>query len=79
MPKKAASIHLEKSLGELEALVETMESGKLSLEESLALFEKGVALTKSCQSVLTKTEQKIQILTKEHGQASLTDFNEETE
>jgi len=53
----------EQALAELETLVERMESGELSLEESLASFEKGVALTRSCQKALTEAEQKVRILT----------------
>lgn len=56
-------ISFEQALAELESLVERMESGELSLEESLASFEKGVALTRSCQKALTEAEQKVRILT----------------
>ncbi len=42
--------NFEKSLAELETLVESMESGELSLEDSLAAFEKGVKLTRDCQT-----------------------------
>ena len=47
---------------ELEKIVTTMESGDLSLEESLDYFSKGVALTKQCQNALSEAEQKISIL-----------------
>lgn len=47
---------------ELEKIVTTMESGNLSLEESLDYFSKGVALTKQCQSALSEAEQKISML-----------------
>ncbi len=47
---------------ELEAIVKQMESGDLSLEESLEYFSKGVALTKACQSALNEAEQKIAVL-----------------
>ncbi len=47
---------------ELEKIVTTMESGDLSLEESLDYFSKGVALTKQCQSALSEAEQKISML-----------------
>ena len=47
---------------ELEKIVTSMESGDLSLEESLDYFSKGVALTKQCQSALSEAEQKISML-----------------
>ncbi len=52
----------EQALSELESLVETLEQGDLSLEESLESFERGVALTRTCQQALKEAEQKIQIL-----------------
>ncbi len=64
MVKKAKQeeIPFEEALSELESLVETMEKGELSLEESLASFERGVALTRICQQALKTAEQKIEIL-----------------
>lgn len=53
----------ETSLDELETLVEQMESGDLSLEESLQAFERGVVLTRSCQSALKAAELRVQKLT----------------
>lgn len=52
----------EQALSELESLVETLEQGDLSLEESLNSFERGVALTRTCQLALKEAEQKVQIL-----------------
>ncbi|HIM95491.1 MAG TPA: exodeoxyribonuclease VII small subunit [Gammaproteobacteria bacterium] len=51
-----------KGLLELEGIVKTMESGDLSLEDSLKYFEQGVQLTRQCQSALSKAEQKIALL-----------------
>jgi len=67
-------IDFEKSLAELQALVEEMESGELSLDQSLAKFEKGVALTRSCQEALKNAEQRVNILLEKHGHDSLEDF-----
>ncbi|WOD29273.1 exodeoxyribonuclease VII small subunit [Alloalcanivorax xenomutans] len=53
---------LEESLDNLEALVERMESGEMTLEESLRAFEEGVKLTRQCQQALSRAEQKVQIL-----------------
>jgi exodeoxyribonuclease VII small subunit len=46
----------------LEDIVKTMESGDLSLEDSLKYFEQGVALTRQCQTALSKAEQKIALI-----------------
>ncbi len=51
-----------KGLLELESIVKTMESGDLSLEDSLKYFEQGVQLTRQCQSALSEAEQKIALL-----------------
>ncbi|MEH6442954.1 MAG: exodeoxyribonuclease VII small subunit [Oceanospirillaceae bacterium] len=63
--KKPATF--EKSLADLEILVNKMEVGDLSLDESLKAFEKGVKLTRDCQGMLDEAEQKVQILTEQNG------------
>ena len=75
MPKKQSDFNFEKALKELEALVEKMESGDLSLEESLKHFERGVALTRNCQQALAEAEQKVQILMTQNGKEQLQDFS----
>ncbi|MBA1248396.1 MULTISPECIES: exodeoxyribonuclease VII small subunit [Pseudomonas] len=57
----------EHSLAELQTLVERLESGELSLEESLGAFEQGIRLTRECQSALSQAEQKVQILLERDG------------
>ncbi|KPQ27434.1 MAG: exodeoxyribonuclease VII, small subunit [Marinobacter excellens HL-55] len=52
----------EKSLDELEKLVRDLEQGELSLEHSLAAFERGVKLTRECQSALKTAEQRVEQL-----------------
>ena len=54
---------LEDFLGELEKVVNGLESGELSLEDSLGHFEKGVVLYKRCKEILSKAESRISILT----------------
>ena len=54
--------NFESAMGQLETLVSKMESGDLSLDESLEAFEKGVHLTRFCQDQLQKAELKIQEL-----------------
>ena len=58
----------EKSVDELDAIVSKMESGDLSLDESLKLFEKGVKLTRECQKTLADAEAKIEKLMKDVDQ-----------
>jgi exodeoxyribonuclease VII small subunit len=67
--KKTADF--EAALAELEALVEKMEQGDLTLDESLKQFERGVQLTRSCQQALQEAEQKVQILLEKGGQQTL--------
>jgi exodeoxyribonuclease VII small subunit len=58
-----AEVSFENALEELESLVEKMETGELSLEDSLAAFERGVKLTRHCQSSLKAAELKVKVLT----------------
>lgn len=53
----------ETQLKELEQIVEHLEQGDITLEESLKLFEKGVQLARACQQALQEAEQKVRILT----------------
>ncbi|HEX5056123.1 MAG TPA: exodeoxyribonuclease VII small subunit [Gammaproteobacteria bacterium] len=62
MTKKSTS-SFEKNLRALETVVEQLEGGELSLEESLAQFERGIVLARECQRALQEAEQKVQILT----------------
>lgn len=50
------------ALKELESLVMAMESGKLSLEETLAAYQRGTALLKHCQGVLAQVEQQVKVI-----------------
>lgn len=67
--RKPKAIDFEKSLDELEGLVERMEQGDSNLEDSLKDFERGIELTRSCQTALAEAEQKVQILLKKNGKA----------
>jgi exodeoxyribonuclease VII small subunit len=70
----AKKINLEKSLADLEELVEELESGDLPLETAMKKFEEGIKLTRGCQAALKEAEQKAQILPKSAGGEELTDF-----
>jgi exodeoxyribonuclease VII small subunit len=56
---------LEEALEDLEQIVGRLEDGKLSLEESLVLFERGIRLVRLCSSRLESAEQRIESLTGE--------------
>ena len=58
----ASTFPFEQTLIEIERLVEEMEAGKLTLEESLVTFEQGVKLTRKCQAALKEAEQRVELL-----------------
>ena len=68
MATKKTDINFEKALEELEGIVEDLESGDLSLENSLKSFEKGVKLARQCQEQLSKAELQVQKLIEENGE-----------
>lgn len=76
-PKEAPKLDFETAMRDLEALVERLERGDLPLEESLAAFEQGVMLTRSCQTALKEAEQKVEILLKRAGEPTIADFDAE--
>ena len=65
---------LETALDNLETLVERMESGDLTLEESLKAFEEGVRLSRECQQALQQAEQKVRILLEQSVEAEPAPF-----
>ena len=74
--KKAKLPNFEASINELEKMVDALETGDLSLEESLSAFEKGIKLTKECQEQLTIAEQKVAMLVGDGDDLALVDFDE---
>jgi exodeoxyribonuclease VII small subunit len=66
-PSNKQPLNFEEALSELESLVAAMESGDMTLEESLQAFETGVRLTRECQQTLQQAEQKVQLLLAEDG------------
>ncbi len=79
MVRKKSVPNFEKSLEELEKLVETMENGDISLEDSLKYFERGIELTRLCQKSLKEAEQKVEILVGQDQQNNLKPFTDLTE
>jgi len=60
--KSEKNTGFEQALGELEALIEQLESGELSLDQSLKQFKRGVELTRHCQSILDRAQQAVEQL-----------------
>jgi exodeoxyribonuclease VII small subunit len=77
--KKSRVNEFEKSLAELETLVERMESGELSLEDSMRQFERGIQLARSCQAALKEAELKVQKLVRKGGTDTLEPMPEDTD
>ena len=67
-------LDFETAMRDLEELVDRLERGDLPLEESLAAFERGVSLTRTCQTALKDAEQKVEILLKKGGEPVVEDF-----
>jgi exodeoxyribonuclease VII small subunit len=76
MPDKApVEPTFEEALAELEAIVDQLERGDLSLQDSLQSFERGVALTAVCQRALSQAEQRVEMLTGKDASAKLEPFD----
>mgnify|MGYP001399370691 FL=1 len=76
--KDKQDFNFESALKNLEQLVSSMENGELSLEDSLKAFEKGIKLTRECQTALKEAEQKIQILINEEGDTEKIEAKDES-
>lgn len=77
MAKTRKPVNFEQALDQLEALVDDMESGDLSLEDSLKAFEQGIKLTRECQAALTSAEQKVQMLIQENDSLKAVELDQE--
>jgi len=73
--KKDSPPDFETALEELETLVEQMEAGEITLEESLQHFERGILLTRTCQEALKAAEQKVEILLENSTDANTQAFD----
>src|SRR5690242_6972758 len=69
----------EQSLTELEALVAKLEQGDVPLEEALKTFERGVALTRQCQTALRTAQQKVEVLLSRNGEETVEPFLDDDE
>lgn len=79
MARKKAPLDFEQSLTELQTLVERLENGELSLEDSLSTFEQGIALTRDCQAALSQAEQKVNILLERNGEVQSAPFDADSQ
>ncbi len=77
--KKSSTPDFESAMKELEQIVESMENDKLTLDDSLQKFERGVELSRICQQNLKKAEQKVEQLVKKHGELVIEPFKDEQE
>lgn len=77
MATRKKTVEFEQKLNQLEALVEEMEKGSLSLEDSLKAFEEGIKITRECQQALKEAELKVDMLTR--GTESPSDFQIESD
>lgn len=79
MAQNPKDTDFERSLGELEQLVQRLEGGELPLDEALRTFERGIELTRQCQTALKSARQKVDILLKRSGQLEVEPFSDEDE
>jgi len=62
---ESQQLKFEEAIADLEQVIEQLESGDLSLEDSLAAFEKGVGLVRYCNQRLSEVEKKVELLVKD--------------
>jgi exodeoxyribonuclease VII small subunit len=74
---KTKTPDFEQSLAELEALVAKLEQGDVPLEDALKTFERGVALTRQCQTALRTAQQKVEVLLSRDGNETIESFADE--
>lgn len=70
----SAVASFERALDELEQLVQKMEKGEQSLDQSLAAYERGIALYRECQKALEQAEQRVRLLADPNNPAAAEDF-----
>jgi exodeoxyribonuclease VII small subunit len=74
--KSKKTPNFETAIEELETLVDEMEQGDISLEESLKKFERGIELTRNCQKALQEAEQKVQMLVEKKNADQIIDADD---
>jgi exodeoxyribonuclease VII small subunit len=76
---KSKTPDFEQSLSELEALVTKLEQGDVPLEDALRTFERGVALTRQCQTALRTAQQKVEMLLARNGTEEVIPFADDAD
>lgn len=80
MTAKKKDLNFEQAFSKLEEIVEDLETGDLTLEDSLKKFEEGIKLSRICGEKLEKARQKIEVLMKDSGgEFKFEDLDEEEE
>jgi exodeoxyribonuclease VII small subunit len=74
---QAGQISFEEAINKLEGIVQSLETGNISLDESLRLFQEGVQLIDFCQKKLTMAEQKVSVLVQKNEEIFLEPFTNE--
>lgn len=74
MVRNSRPPEFERSLDELEKLVARLEQGDLPLDEALKTFERGIELTRHCQTALQAAQQRVEILLKRNGESEAEPF-----
>ncbi|MGB0445538.1 MAG: exodeoxyribonuclease VII small subunit [Porticoccaceae bacterium] len=77
MSKEKKAVDFEQQLAALEDLVNSLESGELSLEESLKSFEQGIKVARDCQAALKSAEQKVEVLMRQGDELVSQPFEDE--
>ena len=77
MSKEKKAVDFEQQLASLEGLVESLESGELSLEESLKSFEQGIKVARHCQAALKNAEQKVEVLMRQGDSLASQPFDDQ--
>ncbi len=72
--KSTPKVSFEQALSDLESLVEQLESGDLSLDQSLKQFKRGVELTRHCQGILEQAQQTVEQLIEANDESSAVPF-----
>ncbi len=75
-PDATGAPSFEGALERLESIVDRLESGELPLEEALAAFEEGVALSRRCAAELDAAERRIEVLVEQNGALAAEPFDE---
>lgn len=76
---KTKAPQFEKSLAQLETIVQQMDSGELTLEQSLQSFEKGIKLIRQCQASLSDAQERVQELIESNGELQSVDFDDDND